>query len=172
MVCYCFLLVSFHFFSSLLFLFAFFLLFIYLFFCLSSRSPFIGFNGEPSAICCARIAMGRCQAVGSQEIFGSTQPTTSTSCATYEREKEGGGEEGEGIEGKRRVTKLQAFILRARLVPYIYTQHALSYVSGIGLLRPMYYSYPEEDVCPYLSSTPPLSSPSSLPIPPLILIFI
>ena len=141
-------------------LFVCFLSFIYLFiFFVFLLSPFIGFNGEPSAICCARIAMGRCQAVGSQEIFGSTQPTTLTSCATYEREKEGGDEEGEGIEGKRRVTKLQAFILRARLVPYIYTQHALSYVSGIGLLRPMYYSYPEEDVCPYLSSTPLLSSP-------------
>eukprot|EP00026_Physarum_polycephalum_P002216 Phypoly_transcript_02221.p1 GENE.Phypoly_transcript_02221~~Phypoly_transcript_02221.p1 ORF type:complete len:941 (-),score=116.19 Phypoly_transcript_02221:93-2759(-) len=39
----------------------------------------------------------------------------------------------------------EAFVLRSRLVPYIYTQHALSYVSGIGLLRPMYYSYPEEN---------------------------
>jgi alpha-glucosidase (family GH31 glycosyl hydrolase) len=38
-----------------------------------------------------------------------------------------------------------AFILRSRLVPYIYTQHALSYNTGVGLLRPMYYAYPEDD---------------------------
>eukprot|EP01111_Echinosteliopsis_oligospora_P010625 TRINITY_DN3361_c0_g1_i1.p1 TRINITY_DN3361_c0_g1~~TRINITY_DN3361_c0_g1_i1.p1 ORF type:complete len:463 (-),score=137.00 TRINITY_DN3361_c0_g1_i1:37-1425(-) len=37
-----------------------------------------------------------------------------------------------------------AFQLRAAIVPYTYTQHAQAYSSGVGLLRPMYYHFPED----------------------------
>lgn len=38
-----------------------------------------------------------------------------------------------------------AMVLRNGLAPYIYTAVRAAYDSGVGLLRPMYYSNPEED---------------------------
>jgi alpha-glucosidase (family GH31 glycosyl hydrolase) len=39
-----------------------------------------------------------------------------------------------------------ALQLRARLIPYIYTQVRHAYDTGVSLIRPLYYSYPEEDM--------------------------
>ncbi len=36
-------------------------------------------------------------------------------------------------------------ILRASLVPYIYSNARTAYDEGISLLRPMYYDFPEKD---------------------------
>jgi hypothetical protein len=38
-----------------------------------------------------------------------------------------------------------AFLLRSKLIPYIYTQHFIGYLTGSGLLKPMYLLYPEDD---------------------------
>lgn len=38
-----------------------------------------------------------------------------------------------------------AFLLRNRMVPYIYTAAYQSYNSGVGIVHPLYYHYPEED---------------------------
>eukprot|EP00698_Gefionella_okellyi_P018500 TRINITY_DN5552_c0_g1_i1.p1 TRINITY_DN5552_c0_g1~~TRINITY_DN5552_c0_g1_i1.p1 ORF type:complete len:938 (-),score=168.17 TRINITY_DN5552_c0_g1_i1:17-2830(-) len=38
-----------------------------------------------------------------------------------------------------------ALKLRAAMVPYIYTYARIAHESGIGLLRPMYYEWPEDD---------------------------
>jgi alpha-glucosidase (family GH31 glycosyl hydrolase) len=38
-----------------------------------------------------------------------------------------------------------AFLLRNRMVPYIYTAAYRSYNSGVGIVHPLYYDYPEED---------------------------
>ena len=37
----------------------------------------------------------------------------------------------------------QFFVLRASLVPYIYTSARQAYDEGLSLLRPLYYLYPE-----------------------------
>jgi alpha-glucosidase len=39
----------------------------------------------------------------------------------------------------------QAFSLRYRLLPYIYTMARVAHDTGISLCRPMYYEYPEEE---------------------------
>lgn len=40
----------------------------------------------------------------------------------------------------------QTYVLRSKLVPYIYTQHFYTYKTGEALLRPLYYAYPEDEV--------------------------
>ncbi len=40
-------------------------------------------------------------------------------------------------------TMRDAFLLRYALIPYIYTEARAAYDTGISLLRPMYYDYPE-----------------------------
>lgn len=40
----------------------------------------------------------------------------------------------------------EAFQLRSKLVPYIYTGNFLTYQTGQALLRPLYYEYPESEV--------------------------
>lgn len=39
----------------------------------------------------------------------------------------------------------QSMVLRASLVPYIYTQARAAYEEGLSLLRGMYYDFPEDD---------------------------
>ena len=39
----------------------------------------------------------------------------------------------------------RSMVLRAALVPYIYTHAREAYDEGLSLLRPMYYEFPEED---------------------------
>jgi len=39
----------------------------------------------------------------------------------------------------------EAFLLRYRLIPYIYTESRKTYDTGISILRPMYYDHPESD---------------------------
>ena len=39
----------------------------------------------------------------------------------------------------------QSMVLRASLVPYMYSQARLAYEEGLSLLRGMYYDFPEED---------------------------
>lgn len=39
----------------------------------------------------------------------------------------------------------EAFLLRYRLIPYIYTESRKTYDTGISILRPMYYENPESD---------------------------
>jgi len=38
-----------------------------------------------------------------------------------------------------------AMLARASLVPYIYTGHRIAYETGLSLIRPMYYTFPEFD---------------------------
>ena len=39
----------------------------------------------------------------------------------------------------------RSMVLRAALVPYIYTNARVAYEDGLSLLRAMYYEFPEED---------------------------
>lgn len=36
-------------------------------------------------------------------------------------------------------------VMRARLVPVLYTAGRQAYDSGVGMMRPLYYEYPERD---------------------------
>jgi len=40
----------------------------------------------------------------------------------------------------------QTYVLRSKLVPYIYSANFVTYQTGQALLRPLYYAYPENEV--------------------------